>query len=214
MKYPALLLDTSTRYLFAARIDSDGEATLRILLASSSGEDTLDNAVGELFPEIATLRAIWLGLGPGSFVGLRSSFAYARMLAMLTGAECRTFYSSRLWRMGFAVPNSTWFLTRTNAKLFYGERYTPERDARALEAHEVPTLSGTEHVCYYDSWVPTKELTPAGDLPLCRRVDFKDAVFRAEDLTSEKLHLSEPKPHDELVPLYGHELHFALAANG
>lgn len=211
MNYPALLLDTSTRYLFAARIDSHGEATMRILLASSSGEDTLDNVVGELFREIAAVREIWLGLGPGSFVGLRSSFAYARMLTMLTGVTCRTFYSSRLWRMGFAVPPSAWFLTRTNAKLFYGERYAPEREARALEAHEVPTLSGAERVCFCDSWVPIKEITGGGDLPLCRRVDFKDAIFHSKDLTAENLYLSEPKQHSELVPLYGHELHFAMA---
>ena len=145
MKYPVLLIDTSSRHLVFARLNSEGTGEVLHALPGARSEDAIDNAVEKLFPRIEEIGEIWLGEGPGSFVGLRSSFAYARMLAMLAGTPCRTFFSSRLWRVLFGIAPAAWLLTRTNARLFYADRFTPEDEKRRAretgeEAAAIPFL--------------------------------------------------------------------------
>lgn len=220
MKYPALVIDTSTRYLLFARLDEKGVGSLTVKTAAEAGEAAVDSAVAELFPDLGDLAEIWLGSGPGSFVGLRSSFAYVRMLAMLRGIPCRTFLSSRLWRGFFGVAPDAWFLTRTNAKLYYAERYLPGREAQAVDVSAAAELSG-EKFCFYDSWLPAasgaKGRQGAGLAeavhPPGKILHFSDAKMGTELLTPEILCPGEPQEHAALEPLYGHELNFALADN-
>lgn len=213
MKFPALLIDTSTRYLAFARVEGDGVGKLIAKTVADNGEETIDQAVAELFPKSEEIAEIWLGEGPGSFVGLRSSFAYARMLAMLSGVPCRTFFSSRLWRSFFSVTENDWFLTRTNARLFYAERYTPAREAEAVDLGGAMRLAG-EKFCFYDSWISTAQKNAAEEESLAAKLfHFADARIGEMSLRQEVLHLSEAKHHADLNPLYGHELNFALAKN-
>ena len=218
MQYPALVIDTSTRYLLFARLDARGVGLLTVKTAAAEGESAVDSAVAELFPDLGGLAEIWLGSGPGSFVGLRSSFAYVRMLAMLRGVPCRTFLSSRLWRSFFGVAPEAWFLTRTNARLYYAERYLPAREAQAVEVSAAAELAG-EKFCFYDSWLPTasgaKVRQGAGVAdsvyPPAKILHFAEAKMGTELLTPEILCPGEPVQHTTLEPLYGHELNFALA---
>lgn len=205
-----LLIDTSTRHLVFAK---PGEGSVIVKTAAADG--VIDEAVAALFPNLDEIGEIWLGEGPGSFVGLRSSFSYVRMLAMLTGIPCRTFFSSRLWRHFFGVPAGAWFLMRTNARLYYAERFAADgsREARAVEEADVTGLAGggSEIFCFADSWVAREEKpVPALTAPW-RLLRFAEARPAAETLTAELLVLSEKKRHDHLNPLYGHELNFALA---
>ncbi len=221
MNYPALLIDSSTRQMIFARIDRDQGGLIFAKTSIDQGENAIDLAVAELFPDLDDIAEIWLGEGPGSFVGLRSSFAYVRMLVMLRRIPCRTFLSSRLWRSFFGVAPGDWFLTRTNAKLYYGERYTPERQAQALDVSGVSALDG-EKFCLEDSWVQGSTKVnrgpggPPGDLPEehhpWKPLRFSSAHLSTELLTPEILCLTEPQEHASLAPLYGHELNFVLAA--
>ena len=175
MTGPALLIDTSTRHLVFARVAEKGAL---IVKTADRGEDTLDTAVEQLFPE-GGIGEIWLGEGPGSFVGLRSSFAYARMLSMLTQVPCRTFLSSRLWRSFFGVAASDWFLMRTNARLYYAERYAPQREAEAVDVEAAARLTG-DKFCFIDSWLASqgKESTEEGNPPW-KTLRFEDARIPA-----------------------------------
>jgi tRNA A37 threonylcarbamoyladenosine modification protein TsaB len=205
-----LLIDTSTRHLVFAK---PGEEKLIVKTAAVDGDGVIDEAVAALFPDLSEVGEIWLGEGPGSFVGLRSSFSYVRMLAMLTGLPCRTFYSSRLWRHFFGVPAEAWFLMRTNARLFYAERFAADgsREARAVTGADVASLAGGEVFCFIDSWLARDEKSPAELTAPWQLLRFAEARPAAKTLTPELLILSERKRHDNLNPLYGHELNFALA---
>lgn len=210
MKSGTLLIDTSTRYQIFARVESGADSVL-IKSAAESGEDTIDTAVAELFPDLNAIGEIWLGEGPGSFVGLRSSFAYVRMLTMLRSLPCRTFHSSRLWHQLLGVPAGDWLLLRTNARMYYAERFSPEREARALDLMQARELTGIIS-CYNDSWKAKNENAPESDLP----EHWHMAQFNTDQIETGKidaglLQLSEPKLHNILQPLYGHELHFKLA---
>jgi hypothetical protein len=213
MNYPALLIDSSTRQLIFARIEQGKGGWITAKSSMEQGENAIDLAVAELFPDPREIAEIWLGQGPGSFVGLRSSFAYVRMLAMLSRIPCRIFLSSRLWRSFFGVAPEDWFLTRTNAKLYYAERYTPEREAQAVDTAGARELTG-EKFCLEDSWIPSagKE-TSTEENPPWKSLRFSSANLSTELLTPEILCLTEPQEHAALAPLYGHELNFALAAS-
>lgn len=208
MKYPALLIDTSTRYLVFARLDSEGQGEVIVRENPGQNEEAIDTAVAHFFGDLSKLREIWLGQGPGSFVGLRSSFAYVRMLAMLMKIPCRVFYSSLLWRNFFAVSERDWFLTRTNAKLFYADRFSGNREALPVEAGAIAALGGQKY-CFFESWVSTNEkiAEPGNEMPvkLCR---YECADFRAHLLTPVSLKLATAQNTDALTPLYGHELNF------
>lgn len=224
MNYPALLIDTSTRYLVFARLDGEGQGKIITRENPGQNEEAIDSAVAGFFGDLSGLKEIWLGQGPGSFVGLRSSFAYVRMLAMLMNIPCRLFYSSLLWRNFFAVSERDWFLTRTNAKLFYADRFLDGREALPVEAGAIAGLTG-EKYCFFESWVSTNE--KAGELVtnppfgvsqtngglagnalpanICR---FENADFRAGVLSPVHLKLTTAQNTDALTPLYGHELNF------
>ena len=65
MKYPVLLIDTSSRHLVFARIDGQGEGRVLVELPDGRSEDAIDNAVAKLFLRIEDIAEIWLGEGPG-----------------------------------------------------------------------------------------------------------------------------------------------------
>lgn len=206
----ALLLDTSTRHLIAARL-SGNESRFLCLETALYGEDALDQAVATLFPDLDAIGEIYLGEGPGSFVGLRSSFAYVRMLAMLRKICCRTFRSSMLWHLLLGVPPNDWLLLRTNARMFYAERFCPQSEAIALELSNATALDGAIY-CYADSWRAKAPLSEMETLPQHWQIVFFDAEKIPKDkITADMLGLSAVKPHDLLTPVYGHELHFKLA---
>lgn len=205
----ALLIDTSTRHLIAGRLSAQ-ENRFLCLETALHGEGALDYAVATLFPDLSAIGEIYLGEGPGSFVGLRSSFAYVRMLAMLRGIACRTFRSSRLWHILLGVPQDAWLLMRTNARLFYAERFHSQYEARAVE---LPALELTGAIyCYSDSWQAKASHWEQQTLPPhWQRVFFTAEKLLSDKITADVLRLSEIKPHDTLTPLYGHELYFKLA---
>jgi tRNA A37 threonylcarbamoyladenosine modification protein TsaB len=212
VKVPALLIDTSTRHLIFARIEEGKAGLLLAKVSAMESEDTIDDVVAELFPRSEDIAELWLGQGPGSFVGLRSSFAYARMLSMLGKIPCRTFLSSRLWRAFFGVAPEAWFLTRTNARLYYAERYTTAREAEAVDVAGATALVG-EKFCFIDSWIPSSQKDSLAEINLpWKERRFVDARLGTEFITPEILQLSGETPHLELQPLYGHELNFVLAA--
>lgn len=211
MNYPVLLIDTSTRWLIFARLEADGSGITLCRQTGNRGEDTIDAAIGELFPVSEDIREIWLGAGPGSFVGLRSSFAYCRMYAMLAKIPCRTFVSSRLWRLFFGVSNSDWFLTRTNQRLYYADRFSPEREAFAVDAGDTSRLSGDSVVCFAESWQAAQTKSTDEKISAWRYVSLADAQITHQKLNAENLALSADTGHDRLVPIYGHELNFVLA---
>lgn len=210
MKSGKLLIDTSTRHQIFARVESGADSVL-IRSAAESGEETIDAAVAELFPDLGTLGEIWLGEGPGSFVGLRSSFAYVRMLTMLRSLSCRTFHSSRLWHQLLGVPAGDWLLMRTNQRMYYAERFLPEREACARDLAEARELKGNIS-CYNDSWKAKNENAPENDLPAHWHMPkINTDQIETGKIDAGLLQLSEPKLHNILEPLYGHELHFKLA---
>ena len=212
MKLPALVIDTSTRYLVAGRVEGSGPIKLSAVESISRGEDAVDGAIAELFPDLGEMKSLWLGQGPGSFVGLRSSFAYARMLVMLRQLDCQVFWSSLLWRQIFAVPRQAWFLSRTNAKLFYADRFTPDREAHAIEADAARSLDG-DVFCLSDSWQPQPNGAAHQPAPttIGTMLHMADARWSLPDSWLSQLALSQPLQHDALHPVYGHELHFKLA---
>lgn len=213
MMYPALLIDTSSRHLIFARLDDDGKGQVLHQLSEGRSEDFVDNAVATLFPQIEDIREIWLGEGPGSFVGLRSSFAYVRMLAMLAGTPCRTFFSSRLWRALFAVQGGAWLLTRTNARLYYADRFTTARETMVVDIAAEGERPRGEVYCFADTWISAAPITKAGHSTDqgWTYLTMGDAQIAADALTPENLALTQPKSPAELTPLYGHELNFTLA---
>lgn len=203
---PILLLDTATSASVFARIDKSAQKFF-VNKPAIAGEDSIDRGIDTLFPDLKDLEEVWLGAGPGSFVGLRSSFAYIRMLTMLQNIPCRTFFSSELWHQIFHLPQDRWLLMRTNAKLFYAERFAPERRSLAVSVEEAVTLEGD--VSYYiESWQPKIEKQDSQYPPQWQRVFFEPAAKNLEHLDCRKLHRSEQTLHSALEPLYGHELHF------
>jgi tRNA A37 threonylcarbamoyladenosine modification protein TsaB len=210
MNNAALLIDSATRHLLVARISGTG-TVLHQTETASAGENALDLAVAALFPELAEIEEIYLGEGPGSFVGLRSAFAYARMLSMLREIPCRTFHSSRLWHLLLGVPMDEWLLMRTNAKLYYAERFVPAREAAAVDIAEADKLTGNIH-CYSGSWLSKNMQAENNEIPAHWQItDFGPEKIPGFQVDSALLRLSEVKPHDSLTPIYGHELHFQLA---
>ncbi len=240
MKYPALLVDTSSRHLIFARLDSATSGEVLRALPEARSEDAIDNAVAKLFERVEDIGEIWLGEGPGSFVGLRSSFAYVRMLVMLAGKPCRTFFSSRLWRALFGIEPDAWLLTRTNARLFYGDRFTTERETLVVDIAAEGQRPRGDVYCFADTWLSAAPAQKDGhsiDQPGDRtgaaasaaepgsqasrrhdavQADWKyltigDARLAAGALTPENLALTQPKSATDLNPIYGHELNFTLA---
>lgn len=223
MTYPVLLMDTSSRHLVFARLNGQGEGRVLVELPDGRSEDAIDNAVAKLFAQTEDIGEIWLGEGPGSFVGLRSSFAYVRMLAMLTGKPCRTFYSSRLWRALFGIQPNDWLLTRTNARLYYADRFVPERETLVVDILAEGECPRGEIFCFADTWVPTAAAKAAdrtgaaaraaepGSVAGWQYLTLGDAQIAAGALTPENLALTQPKTAAELNPIYGHELNFTLA---
>ncbi len=210
MKNTALLVDSSTRHLLVGRVSEDG-SILRCAETSAAGENAIDLAVAALFPELGDIEEIYLGEGPGSFVGLRSAFAYTRMLAMLRQISCRTFHSSRLWHLLLGVPQHEWLLMRTNARLYYAERFTPEREAAAVDIAESGKLAGTIHY-YAGSWLAKNPQAESNEIPAhWQRTDFVSELIRGFKVDPALLRLSDIKPADSLTPIYGHELNFKLA---
>ncbi|MFO1472833.1 MAG: hypothetical protein U1F27_17585 [Turneriella sp.] len=213
MKYPVLLIDTSSRHLVFARLDGRGAGQVLIELPDGRSEDAVDNAVAKLFSHIDDIGEIWLGEGPGSFVGLRSSFAYVRMLAMLTGKPCRTFYSSRLWRALFGIAPSAWLMTRTNARLFYADRFTTARETLVVDIAAEGERPRGEVYCFTDTWISAAPAKKGGQGmgQGWKYLTMGDAQIAAGALTPENLALTQPKSPVDLNPIYGHELNFTLA---
>jgi tRNA A37 threonylcarbamoyladenosine modification protein TsaB len=211
LKFPALLLDSSTRHLVFGRIDSAEKMHLVSRANSDNSEDTIDDAVAQLFPNVAEIGEIWLGQGPGSFVGLRSSFAYARMLAMLTQIDCRVFFSSLLWREILNIESADWLLIQTNAKLFYADRFVPQREALAIDTEKAAGLVGARKYCFADSWSGAQNKIPRllPDGCIGCEPDAKSIAEKKINLVT--LALSDTVDHVQLAPLYGHELNFVLA---
>ncbi|HRP68549.1 MAG TPA: hypothetical protein PLY93_03375 [Turneriella sp.] len=206
-----LLIDTSTRYLVFARLGKEGGEKILTPVSLDAGDTAIDSAVATLFPSLDALDAIWLGLGPGSFVGLRSSFAYVRMLSMLSQKPVYTFFSSRLWRAFFNVRESDWFLTRTNAKLFYAERYASEREAKSLELSAATSLVGNKFF-WMDSWLSqAKSVEEKTIIKEGKALYFADAQIKVSFLTQTLLQPQRVEEHTDLAPIYGHELNFTLA---
>lgn len=211
MKLPALIIDTSSRYLVTGRIENTGPAKLTAAESILQGEDAVDSAVHALFPDLGELQSLWLGQGPGSFVGLRSSFAYARMLVMLRNVECRVFWSSLLWRQIFSVPADAWLLTRTNAKLYYADRFAPGREALAVEAEAAQSLGG-ELFCLQDTWQPqAKNAASTAQTNIGTMFKMAETSWSLPDGWLSGLNLGEPLQHDALQPVYGHDLNLKLA---
>lgn len=210
LKFPALIIDTSTRYLVAGRIEGSAPIKLMATESITQGEDAVDRVIGALFPDLSELKAFWLGQGPGSFVGLRSSFAYARMLVMLRQVECRVFWSSLLWRQLFSVPAADWLLTRTNAKLYYADRFTPQREAVAVESEAALAL-GARLFCLQDSWVGSQKSGGTAQTEIGTMFKMAEANWSLPDGWLSQLGLSEPLQHDALQPVYGHDLNLKLA---
>ncbi|HMV35355.1 MAG TPA: hypothetical protein PKD60_05635 [Turneriella sp.] len=210
MNTAALLIDSSTRHLLVGRVSKAGTA-LRCTETSAAGENAIDLAVADLFPDLAEISEICLGEGPGSFVGLRSAFAYTRMFAMLRAIPCRTFHSSRLWHLLLGVPQDEWLLMRTNAKLYYAERFVPGRESAAVDIADAGNLTGKIY-CYSGSWLAKNPQAENNEIPAhWQKTDFAPEKIPGFQVNSALLRLSEVKPHDSLTPLYGHELHFKLA---
>ena len=211
MSYPALLIDTSSRHQIFVRFDAEGRGKFLYRLSEGRSEDIIDQAVDELFGDVTSIAEIWIGEGPGSFVGLRSSFAYVRMLATLAGTRCRTFYSSRLWRALFGLPAGAWFLTRTNARLFYGDRFHEgKREARVVDLQVAESALTGSVYCFAGTWAEAKGKTSA--LPQADKYcAIEDARLETAVVTEAALALSAPRIPGELTPLYGHELNFTLA---
>jgi tRNA A37 threonylcarbamoyladenosine modification protein TsaB len=210
MKQAALLIDASTRHVLVGRYDG-AALTLRCTETASVGENAIDLAVSALFPDLIELSEIYLGEGPGSFVGLRSAFAYTRTLAMLRKIPCRTFYSSRLWHVLLSVPQNEWLLMRTNASLFYAERFVPGRESAAVDITAAGSLTGRIH-CYPGSWLGKNAQSEKDELPAhWQKTEFAPEKVSGIQVDSALLRLSAVKPHNSLTPIYGHELHFKLA---
>lgn len=232
MTYPVLLMDTSSRHLVFARLNGNGEGSVLVELPDGRSEDAIDNAVAKLFAQTEDIGEIWLGEGPGSFVGLRSSFAYVRMLAMLAGTPCRTFFSSRLWRALFGISPGDWLLTRTNARLYYADRFTPDRETLVVDVAAEGERPRGDVYCFADTWISAAqgkitsnstdqaghrtggpqasrrhEAVPGG----WKYLTMGDAQIAAGALTPENLALTQPKSPTDLNPIYGHELNFTLA---
>lgn len=213
MNYPVFLIDTSSRHLVFARLNGKGEGRVIHQLSEARSEDLIDNAVGSLFPRVEDIGEIWLGEGPGSFVGLRSSFAYVRMLAMLAGTPCRTFFSSRMWRSLFAVQPESWFLTRTNARLYYADRFTPARETLVVDIAAEGEKPRGEVYCFAETWISAAPNNNGGHSTDqgWKYLTMGDAQIAADALTPENLALTQPQSPADLSPIYGHELNFTLA---
>ncbi len=216
MNYPALLVDTSSRQLVFARLDAPGKGQVIKQLGAGRGEDNIDKAVAGLFSRTGEIGEIWLGEGPGSFVGLRSSFAYVRMLAMLTGKPCRTFYSSRLWRALIGIAPGDWLLTRTNARLYYADRFAPTRETLVVDIATEGERPRGNVFCLTDTWLPAAPASGSNRAQDAVEASWKyltmgDAQIAPDALTPENLALTQPKSTTDLHPIYGHELNFTLA---
>lgn len=213
MTYPVLLMDTSSRHLVFARLNGNGEGSVLVELPDGRSEDAIDNAVAKLFAQTEDIGEIWLGEGPGSFVGLRSSFAYVRMLAMLAGTPCRTFFSSRLWRALFGISPGDWLLTRTNARLYYADRFTPDRETLVVDVAAEGERPRGDVYCFADTWISAAQgkITSNSTDQGWKYLTMGDAQIAAGALTPENLALTQPKSPTDLNPIYGHELNFTLA---
>ncbi|MCX7632420.1 MAG: hypothetical protein N2Z22_03695, partial [Turneriella sp.] len=175
-------------------------------MLEKTSDDAIDRKVAELFPDLAQLEKIFLGLGPGSFVGLRSVFAYVRTLCVLAELRCFTFYSSRLWHLLLGVPETDWLLLRANAKLFYAERFSPERQSVLVNAENPQGLAGKVY-SFEQSW----QGKSGGIFPASWQKKEFGKFGQEITIPLVGLSASESKDHSALTPIYGHELHFRLA---
>lgn len=100
---------------------------------------------------------------------------------------------------------------RTNASLFYAERFTPVREAVAVDLAMANELGGKIH-CYPGSWVPKIPELANTKIPAhWQRKEFVADKVAHFSVDLALLRLSEVKRHDSLTPIYGHQLNFKLA---
>lgn len=140
MNYTSII-DTSTPWLIALALKADDQGRLSLLANKSSYINReKDNwmhssykTLTESTVEAAAFDHMILGRGPGSFTGLRVSFAYLKTIAMLNDIPVSTVNSMQLWHTLLCEDRHSLLLVRTNRVLYYGGFY--ENNSFRTSAH-------------------------------------------------------------------------------
>lgn len=123
-----LIIDTSSKLVYVAY---NGE--LLISTQEMKHLESLPNMVSSLVTKITEIKEIYVGVGPGSYTGLRVGTLFAQALAKSLGVKCLGVDSQRLLSKVNQEQGITYYSDslnvipkesiKTEAKQIYGEDY-------------------------------------------------------------------------------------------
>lgn len=115
-----LTMDTSSRYCYASISESGKNIKSFLREIPKERDDWVSVFFNELLcGQNASVDALALGSGPGSFTGLRLSFSYFKTWSLLKGLPLYIVSSAYLWRGILEIPDNGILLNQVNKNMYY-----------------------------------------------------------------------------------------------
>jgi tRNA A37 threonylcarbamoyladenosine modification protein TsaB len=215
-----LFLDSSTSYFACGLFDNNDDLIFsRICSTSFEKDDWLYNEWQTIKKQLsATKIDLHLGLGPGSFTGVRVLAAFVRSLSSFYDFHFYTFNSIDFWSHNLDTFTHDVYLQRFNAHSFYAKN---KNEGAAVENIPVKELADflnnySSVFIWYDSYLRNSASKTTVPLEPDNRKSFvefhmKDSGFQFHsDLLFQFLNNNsqEITGIDDIIEVYGHELTF------
>ena len=231
-----VLIDTSTPWLYLSEATWEDKSqrwiSLRTLTkkVSKENDDWLSKYFSIFLPkgELDRIETFYLGHGPGSFTGLKISFAFFQTLSLLHQIPIATFSSIGLWHK-LLVEEESPLLIRANRNMYFGyypiqkvfskmKRYNKEIEilhfqTSARSLIEWQKLDSEKMYIWKETWRKNE-----GKFILIDDKRFNFILIQEEEIESKKIDLPFPKEHKSFVknwpqPKYGLDLPFLKKSN-
>lgn len=207
-----LIVDTSTSHTFLQFIKRGKTNHMELTKASLERDDWFAKLVDEYFEE--DLDSVAIGRGPGSFTGLRISFAYIKIRCLLQNIPLFTFSSGRFWHSFFELPENAWLCIRMNKNMYYA--FNSLGDFKAVESS---ALSNSQLPDFFDfNEVYLWETSGRKTFPaLAGGHNTSRNLHTIEKLNNPRFQfpneILEPADSESALPDYGHEIQYATVQN-